>query len=177
VRHAQPPRTSTSPPPVTRYSPQHTPLHTTHTAGNPHTSVNTSTGGHPLHDGTGCGRPQVDVRRQPRVSPQWWQATRRSANCELLPCTGKGAIDGAGPPRSATRPAAGRAREPPRSSQPRQHNPTTRPPPTTTEWLEARVLRSQPIDGPSDGPIDGLGPESLLRLPLLMLLSQQQDPV
>jgi hypothetical protein len=69
-----------------------------------------------------------------RVGPQQCQATNRSANSELRPGTGKGAIAGAGPPRRATGPLAGSAREsPPQPSAPPTQPPTPRPPPTTED--------------------------------------------
>ncbi len=61
--------------------------------------------------------------------PQQQDAVHR----ELRPGTGKRASVGAGPPRCATRPTAGRARAPsqPAPAPPPQPH-TTRPPPTTT---------------------------------------------
>jgi hypothetical protein len=93
-----------------------------------------STGGRPRLAVTARGRPPGDTRRQSRVGPQQCQATNRSANSELRPGTGKGAIAGAGPPRRATGPLAGSAREsPPQPSAPPTQPPTPRPPPTTED--------------------------------------------
>jgi hypothetical protein len=107
VWHAQPPRTSTSPLPVTRRSPQHTPLQTTDTVRNPHTGH-----GHHPEDAhvTVRGHP-LPVSPTAAREPPAVQATRRSANSELRPGTGKG----------GRRRAAPGSR--PRLRPPRRHNP------------------------------------------------------
>ena len=66
---------------------------------------------------------------QPRTSTSRPPQQQDSDHNELHPCTGKGASAGAGPPRSATRQAAGLTRgppPPPSAPQPKPH--TTRPP-------------------------------------------------
>jgi hypothetical protein len=147
ARHAPQPRTSTRHPPK-RQDEVHSAHLDPHCRKPAHNSRRALTRGRPRHAATARGSPPGDARRQPRVSPQQWQATCRRANNNLCPGTGKGVRADAGPPHSATRPAAGRARDPPPpatalSTQP----PTPRPLPTTTGWREGRcpVVSNRPL--------------------------------
>ena len=90
ARHAPPPpRTSTTHPPSDKtQSTAYTSTNDPHCRKPAHSRRRASTGGHPRLAATARGRPPGDARRQPRVSPQQWQATRRSANSELRPGTG-----------------------------------------------------------------------------------------
>ena len=96
ARHAPTPRTGSSHPIDKIQSTVHTSTNDPHCLKPAHSLRWASTRGRPRHAATGRGRPPGDVRRQQRVSPQQWQATRRSANSELRPGTGKGASTGAG---------------------------------------------------------------------------------
>jgi hypothetical protein len=77
--------------------------------------------------------PTVRHASQPSSSTGHPPQQQDTVHRELRPCTGKGAIAGAGQLRCATRPAAGRARAPPPPTPaPHMQPHTTRPPPTTT---------------------------------------------
>ena len=147
--HAPQPRTRTSHPLSDKtQSTAYTSTNDPHCRKPAHSLRRASTGGRPRLAAKARGRPQGDVHRQPCMSPQQWQDTRRRANCKLCPGMGKGVNAGAGPPRRATRTKAGIARDPPPPPPaPPQQPPMSRPHLTTTGWQEVDVLSS--ATGPS----------------------------
>jgi hypothetical protein len=128
-------------PPTTR-----SPPHRSRPTGNP-PNRQPATVGEEEQGGRGPTSRRTSMRAAPdcRPPPTAWHASppltstshplqqQDAVHRELRPGTGKGASTVAGPPRRATRPAAGRARAPPPppSAPPPQPH-TTRPPPTTT---------------------------------------------
>ena len=106
------------------------------------------------------------MRHSPAAAPATPPKQQDAVYRELRPGTGKGASVGAGPLRRATRPAAGRARDPPTPTPAPPPQPHTSPANNNRPEEMRTSCRQQPAPPPSDAakmsPCISIGPEPVL---------------